>query len=141
MIWMFLRPRSFYRVFLIVLSLMILCLTALTIFYGTFLHDIRKILATCAINKLSIQELKENKFIHYVQRENKCCGIYYQVDWKDKQYPPSCCEGEPQDCKNPVPNVCYTHIQKLVFKFGSLIIAGRLRDYIPFSKKLFVSRS
>ncbi|KII61783.1 hypothetical protein RF11_15853 [Thelohanellus kitauei] len=121
---MFFRTRSLNYIYGCVFTLVSILLIVVTIIYVDRLSEIDMILEKCSQNKLSFQELKDNKLINYIQRQNKCCGINGMDDWKDNEFPSSCCEGEPQDCHQPVTNTCAVHIKELVVNFGNLIVGG-----------------
>ncbi|KII62162.1 hypothetical protein RF11_07080 [Thelohanellus kitauei] len=118
------RKRSFNYIYGIIFSFLIIFPMVVSILFVKRLIEIETILNKCSENKLSLKELKYNKFINYVQREYKCCGIFYTDDWKEKEFPPTCCADEPQVCQDPVPEICALHLKKLVVQFGNLIVGG-----------------
>ncbi|KII63834.1 hypothetical protein RF11_10354 [Thelohanellus kitauei] len=124
MIGMGFKLRNFNYIYGIVFSLLISGLMVITILFVMRLEDIANIISKCSEDKLSLQELKDNKFINYVQREGKCCGIKGINDWKANEFPPSCCADEQQNCQHPVTKPCSDFMKEIFDKFGNLIIGG-----------------
>ncbi|KII70954.1 hypothetical protein RF11_11661 [Thelohanellus kitauei] len=72
---------------------------------------------------LTLNDFANNSYINWFQNEKECCGITSKDNWKQGQYPSSCCKNRPPVCLTPFETPCAPLFFQAITWLDSTIIA------------------